>query len=178
MCVGKRPLDKQGQFCAGCSLHSWQVCSSLLHRQWAGSFLCCCSLKEEPGTGGTEQRQRRARSPSLATAGEPGLSHTSQVGSFSWGFVFSVCRTQDGSVFFWATPRQVSSLQHLCRMAIRRVMPTSQVKNLPIPSKVVEFLCYQIWVKNQPTHPTQTGRWPSCWNWLNTFSRILKLYSL
>ncbi|KAM9370560.1 WD repeat and SOCS box-containing protein 1 isoform 2-T2 [Phaethornis superciliosus] len=51
---------------------------------------------------------------------------------------------QDGSVYFWATPRQVSSLQHLCRMAIRRVMPTSQVKNLPIPSKVVEFLCYQI----------------------------------
>ncbi|XP_074016534.1 WD repeat and SOCS box-containing protein 1 isoform X2 [Numenius arquata] len=52
--------------------------------------------------------------------------------------------TQDGSVYFWATPRQVSSLQHLCRMAIRRVMPTSQVKNLPIPLKVVEFLCYQI----------------------------------
>ncbi|NXF45341.1 WSB1 protein, partial [Oceanites oceanicus] len=51
---------------------------------------------------------------------------------------------QDGSVYFWATPRQVSSLQHLCRMAIRRVMPTGQVKNLPIPSKVVEFLCYQI----------------------------------
>ncbi|KAI1231710.1 hypothetical protein IHE44_0007342 [Lamprotornis superbus] len=43
--------------------------------------------------------------------------------------------TQDGSVYFWATPRQVSSLQHLCRMAIRRVMPTSQVKNLPIPCK-------------------------------------------
>lgn len=60
--------------------------------------------------------------------------------------------TQDGSVYFWATPRQVSSLQHLCRMAIRRVMPTSQVKNLPIPSKVVEFLCYQIW-----TH-TRGGR--------------------
>ncbi|XP_054250117.1 WD repeat and SOCS box-containing protein 1 isoform X2 [Indicator indicator] len=52
--------------------------------------------------------------------------------------------TQDGSVYFWATPRQVSSLQHLCRMAIRRVMPTGQVKSLPIPSKVVEFLCYQI----------------------------------
>ncbi|XP_062362999.1 WD repeat and SOCS box-containing protein 1 isoform X2 [Cinclus cinclus] len=51
--------------------------------------------------------------------------------------------TQDGSVYFWATPRQVSSLQHLCRMAIRRVMPTSQVKNLPIPCKVLEFLCYQ-----------------------------------
>ncbi|XP_041882420.1 WD repeat and SOCS box-containing protein 1 [Corvus kubaryi] len=52
--------------------------------------------------------------------------------------------TQDGSMYFWATPSQVSSLQHLCRMAIRRVMPTSQVKNLPIPCKVVEFLCYQI----------------------------------
>ncbi|NXO66949.1 WSB1 protein, partial [Phainopepla nitens] len=51
---------------------------------------------------------------------------------------------QDGSLYFWATPRQVCSLQHLCRMAIRRVMPTSQVKNLPIPCKVLEFLCYQI----------------------------------
>ncbi|KFQ65153.1 WD repeat and SOCS box-containing protein 1, partial [Phaethon lepturus] len=60
-----------------------------------------------------------------------------------WDFFVCVCRTQDGSVYFWATPRQVSSLQHLCRMAIRRVMPTSQVKNLPIPSKMVEFLCYQ-----------------------------------
>nr|XP_042713766.1 WD repeat and SOCS box-containing protein 1 isoform X2 [Chrysemys picta bellii] len=50
--------------------------------------------------------------------------------------------THDGSVYFWATPKHVSSLQHLCRMAIRRVMPTSQVKNLPVPSKVVEFLSY------------------------------------
>ncbi|XP_074869387.1 WD repeat and SOCS box-containing protein 1 isoform X2 [Carettochelys insculpta] len=51
--------------------------------------------------------------------------------------------THDGSVYFWATPKHVSSLQHLCRMAIRRVMPTSQVKNLPVPSKVVKFLSYQ-----------------------------------
>ncbi|XP_039364175.1 WD repeat and SOCS box-containing protein 1 isoform X2 [Mauremys reevesii] len=50
--------------------------------------------------------------------------------------------THDGSVYFWATPKHVSSLQHLCRMAIRRVMPTSQVRNLPVPSKVVEFLSY------------------------------------
>ncbi|KFP83171.1 WD repeat and SOCS box-containing protein 1, partial [Acanthisitta chloris] len=50
---------------------------------------------------------------------------------------------QDGSVHFWATPRQVCSLQHLCRMAIRRVMPTGQVRALPVPSKVLQFLCYQ-----------------------------------
>ncbi|KAJ7402419.1 WD repeat and SOCS box-containing protein 1 [Pitangus sulphuratus] len=53
-------------------------------------------------------------------------------------------KTQDGSVHFWAAPRQVASLQHLCRLAIRRVMPTGHVRNLPIPAKVVEFLCYQI----------------------------------
>ncbi|XP_065752752.1 WD repeat and SOCS box-containing protein 1 isoform X2 [Phocoena phocoena] len=52
--------------------------------------------------------------------------------------------THDGSVYFWATPRQVPSLQHLCRMSIRRVMPTQEVQELPIPSKVLEFLSYRV----------------------------------
>ncbi|XP_036762211.1 WD repeat and SOCS box-containing protein 1 isoform X2 [Manis pentadactyla] len=52
--------------------------------------------------------------------------------------------THDGSVYFWATPRQVPSLQHLCRMSIRRVMSTQEVQGLPIPSKVLEFLSYHI----------------------------------
>uniref|UniRef100_A0A2K6GNH6 WD repeat and SOCS box-containing protein 1 n=3 Tax=Propithecus coquereli TaxID=379532 RepID=A0A2K6GNH6_PROCO len=52
--------------------------------------------------------------------------------------------THDGSVYFWATPRQVPSLQHLCRLSIRRVMPTQEVQELPIPSKVLEFLSYRI----------------------------------
>ncbi|XP_040857611.1 WD repeat and SOCS box-containing protein 1 isoform X2 [Ochotona curzoniae] len=51
--------------------------------------------------------------------------------------------TQDGSVYFWATPRQVPSLQHLCRMSVRRVMSTHEVQELPIPSKVLEYLSYQ-----------------------------------
>ncbi|DAA19077.1 TPA: WD repeat and SOCS box-containing 1-like [Bos taurus] len=52
--------------------------------------------------------------------------------------------THDGSVYFWATPRQVPSLQHLCRMSIRRVMPTQEVQELPVPSKVLEFLSYRV----------------------------------
>ncbi|XP_073520674.1 WD repeat and SOCS box-containing protein 1 [Phyllobates terribilis] len=52
--------------------------------------------------------------------------------------------TQDGNVHFWATPSYVSSLQHLCRMAIRRVMTTNQVQKLPVPPKVMEFLSYQM----------------------------------
>ncbi|XP_069470712.1 WD repeat and SOCS box-containing protein 1 [Ambystoma mexicanum] len=51
--------------------------------------------------------------------------------------------TQDGNVYFWSTPKHVSNLQHLCRMAIRRVMTTSKVKELPIPVKMMEFLSYQ-----------------------------------
>ncbi|XP_060704319.1 WD repeat and SOCS box-containing protein 1 isoform X1 [Hemiscyllium ocellatum] len=51
--------------------------------------------------------------------------------------------TQDGSVHFWATPRYVPSLQHLCRMALRRVMVTTSVENLPIPPKIVEYLTYR-----------------------------------
>ncbi|XP_078404262.1 WD repeat and SOCS box-containing protein 1 isoform X2 [Cetorhinus maximus] len=50
--------------------------------------------------------------------------------------------TQDGSVHFWATPRHVPSLQHLCRMALRRVMVTSSVEHLPIPPKMVDYLTY------------------------------------
>lgn len=52
--------------------------------------------------------------------------------------------TRDGSIFFWDTPRNVSSLQHLCRMSIRRLMSTNQVKKLPIPVKILEYLTYQI----------------------------------
>ncbi|KAG8451955.1 hypothetical protein GDO86_003951 [Hymenochirus boettgeri] len=52
--------------------------------------------------------------------------------------------TQDGNVHFWSTPKYVSSLQHLCRMAIRRVMTTNEVKKLPIPHKIIEFLSYQM----------------------------------
>lgn len=51
--------------------------------------------------------------------------------------------TQDGNAYFWSTPKYVSSLQHLCRMAIRRVMNTNEVKKLPIPQKIMEFLTYQ-----------------------------------
>ncbi|XP_078535834.1 WD repeat and SOCS box-containing protein 1 [Lissotriton helveticus] len=51
--------------------------------------------------------------------------------------------TQDGNVFFWSTPKYVSNLQHLCRMAIRRLMTTSEVKKLPLPPKMMEFLSYQ-----------------------------------
>ncbi|NP_001279744.1 WD repeat and SOCS box-containing protein 1 [Callorhinchus milii] len=52
--------------------------------------------------------------------------------------------TRDGSVYFWATPKYVSSLQHLCRMTIRRVLNTTNVEKLPIPSKVMDYLTYRV----------------------------------
>ncbi|OCT92371.1 WD repeat and SOCS box-containing protein 1 isoform X2 [Xenopus laevis] len=52
--------------------------------------------------------------------------------------------TQDGNAYFWSTPKSVSSLQHLCRMAIRRVMTTNEFKKLPIPPKIKEYLAYQM----------------------------------
>ncbi|XP_063153255.1 WD repeat and SOCS box-containing protein 1 [Candoia aspera] len=51
--------------------------------------------------------------------------------------------TQDGSVYFWSSPKHIPSLQHLCRMAIRRVMPTRKVENLPVPLAVISFLSYR-----------------------------------
>ncbi|MGH0173414.1 UNVERIFIED_CONTAM: hypothetical protein FKN15_065399, partial [Acipenser sinensis] len=56
----------------------------------------------------------------------------------------SIASIADDSVYFWATPRIISSLQHLCRMAIRRVMSTDEVKKLPVPDRVVDFLSYRI----------------------------------
>ncbi|XP_028662929.1 WD repeat and SOCS box-containing protein 1 [Erpetoichthys calabaricus] len=52
--------------------------------------------------------------------------------------------TRDGSVHFWATPRKISSLQHLCRMSLRRVLSTQEVEKLPVPSRMVQFLSYRI----------------------------------
>ncbi|KAG8122704.1 hypothetical protein E2320_018143 [Naja naja] len=51
--------------------------------------------------------------------------------------------TQDGSVYFWTSPKHIPSLQHLCRMAVRRVMPTRRVETLPVPSAIISFLSYR-----------------------------------
>ncbi|XP_076833482.1 WD repeat and SOCS box-containing protein 1 isoform X2 [Brachyhypopomus gauderio] len=51
--------------------------------------------------------------------------------------------SRDGSVHFWACPRSTASLQHLCRMALRRVLPTQQVYTLPIPHCMQDYLAYR-----------------------------------
>ncbi|XP_071378305.1 WD repeat and SOCS box-containing protein 1 isoform X2 [Centroberyx affinis] len=52
--------------------------------------------------------------------------------------------TRDGSVHFWECPRSISSLQHLCRMALRRVMATQQVEALAIPTPLRDYLAYKV----------------------------------
>ncbi|XP_034024507.1 WD repeat and SOCS box-containing protein 1 [Thalassophryne amazonica] len=52
--------------------------------------------------------------------------------------------TRDGSVHFYECPRSVATLQHMCRMALRRVMTTQQVEALPIPSPLCDFLTYKV----------------------------------
>ncbi|KAK1786033.1 hypothetical protein P4O66_017757 [Electrophorus voltai] len=51
--------------------------------------------------------------------------------------------SRDGSVHFWACPRSVASLQHLCRMGLRRVLTTQQVYTLPIPRCMQDYLAYR-----------------------------------
>ncbi|KAI2656346.1 WD repeat and SOCS box-containing protein 1 [Labeo rohita] len=51
--------------------------------------------------------------------------------------------SRDGSVHFWASPRSIASLQHLCRMTLRRVMPTQQIYTLPIPFSMQDYLAYK-----------------------------------
>ncbi|TNN01416.1 WD repeat and SOCS box-containing protein 1 [Takifugu flavidus] len=52
--------------------------------------------------------------------------------------------TCDGSVHFWECPRSIASLQHLCRMALRRVKTTQQVEALPVPMPLRDFLTYRV----------------------------------
>uniref|UniRef100_A0A673JHQ3 WD repeat and SOCS box-containing protein 1 n=1 Tax=Sinocyclocheilus rhinocerous TaxID=307959 RepID=A0A673JHQ3_9TELE len=54
-----------------------------------------------------------------------------------------VAGSRDGSVHFWASPRSIASLQHLCRLTLRRVMPTQQVYTLPIPFSMHDYLAYK-----------------------------------
>ncbi|KAG7219289.1 hypothetical protein INR49_019178 [Caranx melampygus] len=53
-------------------------------------------------------------------------------------------RTRDGGVHFWECPRSSASLQHLCRMALRRVMTTQQVEALAIPTPLRDYLTYKV----------------------------------
>ncbi|KAF5892517.1 WD repeat and SOCS box-containing protein 1 [Clarias magur] len=51
--------------------------------------------------------------------------------------------TRDSNVNFWACPYSVTSLQHLCRMALRRVLSTQQVYTLAIPQCMKDYLAYR-----------------------------------
>lgn len=58
-------------------------------------------------------------------------------------FCFCIFSSRDGSVRFWECPRSVASLQHLCRMALRRVLSTQQVYALSIPQCMQDYLAYR-----------------------------------
>ncbi|KAM6932963.1 WD repeat and SOCS box-containing protein 1 [Xenentodon cancila] len=53
-------------------------------------------------------------------------------------------RSRDGSVHFWECPRSIASLQHMCRMALRRVTTTQQVEALAIPTPLRDYLTYRV----------------------------------
>lgn len=52
--------------------------------------------------------------------------------------------TRNGAMSLWMSPMQVSTLQHLCRMAYRRVHSSTDVMSNPVlPHKLRKFLLYQ-----------------------------------
>lgn len=51
--------------------------------------------------------------------------------------------TRDGSVSLWSAPQHVGSLQHLCRMTIRRSVRSTEVDKLFLPIRLKEFLKYK-----------------------------------
>jgi WD repeat/SOCS box-containing protein 1 len=50
--------------------------------------------------------------------------------------------SRNGTVSMYLSPMQVSSLQHLCRMAIRRLLPSTKVDELLLPTRMKKFLNY------------------------------------
>jgi len=50
--------------------------------------------------------------------------------------------TRNGNVTMWMSPMQVSSLQHLCRMSIRRNANSAQLDKLNLPTRLRTFLKY------------------------------------
>ncbi|ELT87622.1 hypothetical protein CAPTEDRAFT_179895 [Capitella teleta] len=50
--------------------------------------------------------------------------------------------SRDGTVSMLLSPMRVSSLQHLCRMAIRRLLPSTKVDQLQMPVRMKKFLNY------------------------------------
>jgi WD repeat/SOCS box-containing protein 1 len=52
--------------------------------------------------------------------------------------------TRNGSVTLWLALMQASSLQHLCRLAIRRLLPTNRIDELNVPKRLKGFLSYQV----------------------------------
>ncbi|XP_077995501.1 WD repeat and SOCS box-containing protein 1-like isoform X2 [Glandiceps talaboti] len=52
--------------------------------------------------------------------------------------------TRNGNVFFFAAPMKVQKLQHLCRIAVRRMLPyTQKINKLFIPNSLKEYLKYK-----------------------------------
>lgn len=181
MWVGKRPLDKRGQLCAGCSLRSWQVCSSLFTHNQQFS-LCCCSLRAEPGAGrarsgqSPEQaepssRRLRARSRHRQRLGEPGLSWRHSRGDLCFlyaGRRMAVCSFGQLQDKFPSSNTCVGwQFEEWCPPAKSRTCPSH-------PKWWSSFVTRCELKTNQPN---RTGSGPAAeTSW--TLARVLKLYSL
>ncbi|KAL2092517.1 hypothetical protein ACEWY4_012315 [Coilia grayii] len=60
--------------------------------------------------------------------------------------------TRDGYARFWKVKPTVLSLGHLCRAVLRCSVSTHQIRALPIPQKLLEFLTYRDIPKSQETY--------------------------
>ncbi|XP_070573263.1 WD repeat and SOCS box-containing protein 1-like isoform X2 [Ptychodera flava] len=64
--------------------------------------------------------------------------------AFSPGGGVLATGSRNGNVFFFAAPMKVQKLQHLCRIALRRLMHNTQkIDKLFIPNSLKEFLKYK-----------------------------------
>jgi SOCS box len=52
--------------------------------------------------------------------------------------------TRNGNATIWLAPMQAPSLQHVCRLAIRRILPTEGISALKMPVRLKRFLRYEV----------------------------------
>ena len=52
-------------------------------------------------------------------------------------------RTRNGSVSIWMSPMTLCSLQHICRLTIRRTLQSDDVRKIHLPPKLKDYLLYK-----------------------------------
>lgn len=57
------------------------------------------------------------------------------------GFLVALC-ARSGMVDFFASPMEIPTLQHICRMSVRRCLADKSTADVILPQRLIRFLDY------------------------------------